>query len=72
MDVTRDHHVKENKPDSRKQVSDIFCHMQSLDFFFKSCKQKGDYLGRQKKPAGGDRKEREGDMDIIKAYYIYV
>jgi hypothetical protein len=31
MDRTRDHHVKQNKSDSERQVSHVFSHMQSLD-----------------------------------------
>jgi ATP-dependent RNA circularization protein (DNA/RNA ligase family) len=30
MDGTENHYVKQNKPDSEKQVSHIFSHMQSL------------------------------------------
>jgi hypothetical protein len=31
MDETGDHHVKQNKPSSERQILHIFSHMQNLD-----------------------------------------
>jgi hypothetical protein len=32
MDGSRDHHVKQSKPDSERQISHAFSHMENLDF----------------------------------------
>jgi hypothetical protein len=33
MDRTGDHHVKLNKPGSKRQIFHVFCHMQNLEVF---------------------------------------
>jgi hypothetical protein len=54
MDGTRDCHVEQNEPDSERQISHAFCHMQNLDLKKKTQKWKGIHLGR------GSELEEEG------------
>jgi hypothetical protein len=42
-----DHHVKQNKSDSERQISYIFSHMQNLDL--KTKQNKKEVMGMQKK-----------------------
>jgi hypothetical protein len=43
MDGTEDHHVKQNKPDSERQVSHVFSHMWNV----KEMKVEGTLLGEE-------------------------
>jgi hypothetical protein len=36
MNGSREHHIKQNKPDSERQTSHIFSHTQNLDFFLET------------------------------------
>jgi hypothetical protein len=53
MDGTGDHHVKQNKPDSERQIPHVFSNMWNLDLKKMTWMQKGDCLGR--KPLREDR-----------------
>jgi hypothetical protein len=55
MNGTGDCHIKQNEPDSERQMPPIFSHRQNLDVKKKKKKdmnQKGDYLGRGRGPVG--------------------
>jgi hypothetical protein len=52
MNVTGYYHVKQNKLNSVRQIYG-FSHMQSLDFFLRTWKKKGNYLVRVREPAMG-------------------
>jgi hypothetical protein len=43
IDGTVDYHIKQNKPDSERQISHIASHICNLDFFLKGMKVKEDY-----------------------------
>jgi hypothetical protein len=60
MDETGDHHVKQNKPSSERQILHIFSHMQNLDLkrsiYIYIYIYIWDYLGET---AGGGKGKRE-------------
>jgi hypothetical protein len=46
---TRDHHVKQNKQDSERQILHVFSHMQNLDFKKeRDMKVEGGLFGKRK------------------------
>jgi hypothetical protein len=47
MDATREHHVKQNKADSERQILNVFSHMQNVDFK-KDIKVEVGLLGKRK------------------------
>jgi hypothetical protein len=54
MEVTADHHFKQNKPDSERQLLHAFPHMQNLDLKTNDVNIKRGLLGEDQK----DREER--------------
>jgi hypothetical protein len=43
----------------KKKYTIFFSHLNNLDLKKKTCKYKGDYLGRGRRPATGEREEKE-------------
>jgi hypothetical protein len=46
------HHVKQNKPDSERQMLLVFSHMQNLDLKIKDMKLEGEIFGSIPPPLG--------------------
>jgi hypothetical protein len=52
---TGDHHIKQNKPGSERQICDDFSHMWNLKKL-RTRKQKRDYQGTGTGPVGGKKR----------------
>jgi hypothetical protein len=79
IDETRVYHVKQNKPDTERQVQYCKCFSSSSSSFFETKQQKKDDLkaeGLSKKGKEENQEleveKTEGKMDIIKAGYRHV
>jgi hypothetical protein len=68
MNGTRNHHVKQNKSDSERQILQIFFNMWKLDQNTKDMSINGGLFGGGTSGRGKGKWEGKGDM--IKAYFI--
>jgi hypothetical protein len=70
MDGTGDHHVKQNKSDSERQVLHVFSHRQNLGLK-NDINVKGDCFGGE--PSEGERAKGENDgVNMIKVLFMHV
>ena len=71
MKWTTYHHVKQNKPDSGRQISHIFSHTQNLDIKKWHGKKKGHYYrrGKGKAEVGGEIRENNKGNDHDQSKY---